>query len=276
MTHSATGSRTVLVTGGSRGIGKGIALALVRAGYDLAIGHFNDTDNALAVQRLVMEQFGRQCHVIEADLSDPAQPARVVGEAVARLGHLDALVNNAGITLFASIIDVSLEDMERLIRTDFQAPLLMTQAAARHMIDNCIRGSIVNITSTRSVRAYPRDAVYGGVKAGLARATQSMALDLAPYDIRINCVAPGAIQVQEHSEFHDKLGAKIPLGRVGHPSDIGAAVRWLISDEAAYITGTTLQVDGGLILPGMPEVEKPGLSLGWGAVRDRTDTSVNP
>ena len=150
---------------------------------------------------------------------------------------------------------------------------LPMQAAATQMVRAKISGSIINITSTRAERAYPCDAVYGGVKAALNRASQSAALDLAPYGIRVNCVAPGAIAVRSKEylqklsiipvDFWDELGTRIPLGRSGTPEDIANAVAFLASDQASYITGEILRVDGGLILPGMPE--QRGHS--WGATK---------
>jgi len=161
---------------------------------------------------------------------------------------------------------LTLADGLKLVRRRGQ----LMQAAARHMAEHGVRGSLINITSTRGERAYPGDSVYGGLKAGLNRAVQSIALDLAPYGIRVNNVAPGAVRVRSNAEaaaagfagFWDKLGERIPLGRSGEPGDVGEAVAFLASDRASYITGTTLRVDGGLILPGMPE--NPS-AAGWGA-----------
>ena len=134
--------------------------------------------------------------------------------------------------------------------------MILMKLVARHMLEHGIRGNIINITSTRAERAYPHDSVYGGMKAGLRRASESIAIELAMHGIRVNNVAPGATELERVSEqFYDKLGRKIPLRRVGKPEDIGEAVLWLASDAASYITGTSLRVDGGLILPGMPEAE---------------------
>jgi glucose 1-dehydrogenase len=127
-------------------------------------------------------------------------------------------------------------------------------------------GSIIHITSTRAHRAYPYDSIYGSMKAALTRASETMALEFAPYGIRVNCVAPGAIARETNTEHGNKLGKKIPLGRMGTPADIGNAVAWLCSDEASYITGTTLRVDGGLIIPGMPEDVSPQAGYGWGLI----------
>lgn len=144
------------------------------------------------------------------------------------------------------------------------------------MQEHGIHGSIINITSSRGERAYPGDGIYGACKAGLNRAVESFALDVAPYGIRINNVAPGSIQVRTGEEPDEKtlhmmeiyaqLGKRIPLGRMGRPEDIGKAVAYLASEDASYITGITLRVDGGLILPGMPE-HSPDSGIPWGFFR---------
>lgn len=259
--------KTALVTGGAVGIGKGIALVLASRGYDLAISHFNEEEQAREVARTVEREYGRSCAVFPCDLTEEDSPSRLVEDAVRELGRLDVLVNNAGITKFGPITSFPLANINYVVNLNFRAPLLTMQAAANHMIERGIRGSMINIASTRGERAYPGDAVYGGSKAALIRATQSVALDLAPYGIRVNCVAPGATASREEphvQEHYAKLGKKIPLGRIGTTADIGEAVAWLVSEQASYITGITLKVDGGLILPGMPEDVRPEAGYGWG------------
>jgi glucose 1-dehydrogenase len=157
-----------------------------------------------------------------------------------------------------------LEEILRIIHVNFLGAVLMSQLAAAHMSKG---GSIVHITSTRAHRAYPYDSIYGSMKAALTRAAETMALEFAANGIRVNCVAPGAIARESNMGQGDKLGKKIPLGRRGTPADIGSAVAWLCSDEAAYITGITLRVDGGLILPGMPEDISPEAGYGWGRIQ---------
>lgn len=256
--------KTALISGASRGIGKGIALTLASEGYDLSITHFADPENAEQVAQLIENQFGTRCLVLDEDLAEEDTPGIVVEQTIQQFGHIDVLVNNAGITIFAEITKMKLQDMNRLIHLDFRGPMLAIQAVSKHMIEKNIPGSIINITSTRSERAYPYDAIYGGVKAALARATQSIALELAAHHIRVNCIAPGMIAVRDNPGFHNEFGKKIPLERVGTPDDVGQAVAWLVSDEASYITGTTLRVDGGLILPGMPEDISLESGYGWG------------
>ncbi|MGG1517014.1 SDR family oxidoreductase [Paenibacillus oryzisoli] len=245
--------KTALVTGGSRGIGRGIALILAECGYDLAISHWNDEENAKVTAAMIQRSFGRRCEVFEGNLEAEKEPGRLAEDVIRAFGRIDVLVNNAGITIFGSIEHIDIAQTNRLLHLDFRAPLLLMQAFSKHMIEQGVRGSIVNITSVRAERAYPGDAIYGGVKAALARATASIALDLSAHGIRVNCVAPGAIKANDTgAENFNLINPGVPLNRSGTPEDIGRAVAWLVSDAASYITGTTLRVDGGLILPGTP------------------------
>ncbi len=262
--------KKAIVTGASRGIGYGIALCLARDGYDLAVSYATKAEGAQSLAREAEEKYGAKCSFFQASLDQPGEAPRLFDSCVEALGGLDLLVNNAGITRMESFLDVRPETFQTLLQLDFISYFQLMQAAARHMAEHGVRGSLINITSTRGERAYPGDSVYGGLKAGLNRAVQSIALDLAPYGIRVNNVAPGAVRVRSNAEaaaagfagFWDKLGERIPLGRSGEPGDVGEAVAFLASDRASYITGTTLRVDGGLILPGMPE--NPS-AAGWGA-----------
>lgn len=252
-TSPVSNNRRVLVTGGSRGIGQGIALELARAGWQVAIAHWQDDAVAAATAQQVEAESGKECPVIASDLGTAEGAAQTFDAAIARLGGVEALVNNAGICEYSAIQALAAEHIDRIMHVNFRSPLLLMKEAAGYMIANGTRGSIVNITSSRAERAYPGDAVYGGLKAALRRATESAALDLAPYSIRVNAVAPGAVAVRGPNEWSRRLGERIPLGRVGEPEDIGKAVAWLVSDESRYATGISLRMDGGLILPGMPE-----------------------
>lgn len=266
--------KTALITGAAVGIGKGIAFTLASRGYDLAISYYTEREEAMEVSRTIERDFGRVCCTVQGDLTNGDTPARLVETAARELGGLNVLVNNAGLTIMGSITEFKPSDLDYMLFLNFRAPLLMMQATAKHMIERQIHGSIVNITSTRGERAYPGDSGYGGTKAALGRASQSAALDLAPYGIRVNCVAPGATASREgadRNEFYHALGRKIPLGRMGSTRDIGETVAWLVSEEAAYITGSTIRVDGGLILPGMPEDIHKEAGYGWGKPLANTD-----
>jgi glucose 1-dehydrogenase len=245
--------KTALVTGGSRGIGRGIAYEFAKAGYDLTIGHWGDEEKAETTAVKIRTEWGRECYIVPGDLTEAGTAAMTIEAAIMKMGHIDVLVNNAGICMFHSISKQPLEAMDLLMKLNFRAPLLLMKEASSHMIDAGIRGVILNVTSSRAERAYPGDAVYGGLKAGLKRASESAALDLAPHGIRVNCIAPGATLVREGGSPTGGIGPRIPLGRMGMPEDMGRIAVWLASEQAAYVTGINLRADGGLILPGMPE-----------------------
>jgi len=189
-----------------------------------------------------------------------------VKKAIADLGHIDLLVNNAGRSTRESVLTCTAEELDFLFSLNYRAYILTSGAVARHMVLNGIKGSIIFITSSRAERSYPEDFLYGGIKAALKRSCESIAMDLAPHGIRVNCVAPGATIVREdNGRWQNSLGVRIPIGRLGTPQDNGHVVAFLASEKAGYITGTTVRVDGGLILPGMPEGNFDNAQrMGWG------------
>lgn len=271
-------SKKAIVTGASRGIGKGIAMCLAAEGYDLAISYASKKEEAEKVAEQIRETYHTRCLIYQAALQEKGAGKALFDRAVADLGGLDLLVNNAGLTIFESLQEIKEETLDLLINLDFKNYILMMREAANYMIASGTKGNIINITSSRGEQSYPEDGLYGGLKAGLNRAICSFALDVSQYGIRINNVAPGAIRIRTREElieggnvamadFWDELGKRIALGRSGLPEDIGHAVAFLASDKASYITGTTLRVDGGLILPGMPEMITEGLKPGeWRSV----------
>lgn len=271
-------SKKAIITGASRGIGKGIAMCLAAEGYDLAISYASKKEEAEKVAEQIRETYHTRCLIYQAALQEKGAGKALFDRAVADLGGLDLLVNNAGLTIFESLQEIKEETLDLLINLDFKNYILMMREAANYMIASGTKGNIINITSSRGEQSYPEDGLYGGLKAGLNRAICSFALDVSQYGIRINNVAPGAIRIRTREElieggnvamadFWDELGNRIALGRSGLPEDIGHAVAFLASDKASYITGTTLRVDGGLILPGMPEMITEGLKPGeWRSV----------
>jgi len=264
--------KCAIVTGGARGIGRGIVTRLAKAGYDVAFSYNAGCEEALRVVRIVEERYGVRAYCIQAKLDQPGEGKRFFDEATKFLGSLDLLVNNAGVTIFENLLDIKEETIDYLFALDFRNYVIMMREAAKYMIAHQVKGSIVNITSSRGEQAYPNDGIYGGVKAGLNRVVESFALDVAKYGIRINNVAPGATtrcedeleEMKNAGNMHffaweDRLGPQIPLGRLGTPNDVSDAILFLASEQASYITGVTLRVDGGLILPGMPEDK----DIGW-------------
>ena len=206
--------KKAVVTGASRGIGKGIARCLAREGYDLAISYATQREEAQNLVEELQVQYGGKYFCFQASLEQEDAGVKLLEESVKALGGLDLLVNNAGVTRFENILDLTPEIFNLLWNLDFKNYILMMQAAAKYMVQHQVRGCLINITSSRGERAYAGDFLYGGLKAGLNRAVQSIALDLAPYGIRANNVAPGATRVRERlpgeTDFWDELGQKIP------------------------------------------------------------------
>jgi len=288
-------SKKALVTGGSRGIGKGIALALAAEGYDVAISYLHKEGDAKVVAKQIREKYGRECYHFQAYLDKPGGGHELFDKAVEALGELDLLVNNAGQTICEPVYGITEENLNHLINLDFRSFVMLMRDASKYMINHDIKGNIINITSSRGQRAYPECGIYCGLKAALNHAVKAFALDVSGYGIRINNIAPGATRIRTKeelftmekgessdyfwkeefadkskpiaSDFWDELGEAIPLGRSGLPEDIANAVVFLSSDKASYITGVTLRIDGGLIIPGMPEgfAGQGGLAAGgWG------------
>ena len=276
--------KKAIVTGASIGMGRGIALVLAKEGYDIAFSYYGDSEQVMKdLEKTVkmLDEAGAKCWYHQADLTKKGGPKEFFDKAVAYLGSLDLLVNSAGVNMPLPLQELTEDNIDYLFALDQKAYVLLMHYAARYMIDNGIKGSIVNVSSSRGDRSYPNAGIYCGIKAGLNRMIEAFALDVAEYGIRINNVSPGATRVRtkdellaikkggatdyfwdpeyiEHPEkvendFWDRLGPKIPLGRCGESEDIGNAVAFLASDKASYITGITVRVDGGLVLPGMPE-----------------------
>lgn len=261
--------KTAIVTGGSHNIGQGIAIVLAEHGYDVAITYKSREDGALVTKQEI-EKLGRKCFVYQASFENPEDCTKTVDQAHADLGHIDLIVCNAGRDVRSSVLTVTAEDMDLLYTSNFRAYTLCAGAAARHMVRDKTEGSIIFITSSRAEQAYPDDFLYGGLKAAVKRACESMALDLSPYNIRVNCVAPGATWgpgpgEQANGKKSDFVEKSIPMHRVGTPRENGEVCAFLASEHASYITGITVRVDGGLILPGLLEGkdEIPWVRDGW-------------
>jgi len=251
--------KNAFVTGGSRGIGAGIVRVLAESGYDIALTYNTQAETAEVLRREVTA-LGARCFVYQASMQEDDVPEKVTAQAISDLGGIDLMVCNAGLTRHSALLNLTKEFIDFVYALNFRSYLLCAKTAAADMVSRGAKGSIIFITSTRGIRAYAGDTIYGGLKAALNRAAESMALDMAPYGIRVNCIAPGATAVRgDLSEGSLKTGAfseRIPMGRKGSPREVGYLVRYLASDEAGYMTGNTIKVDGGLILPGMPEIDK--------------------
>jgi NAD(P)-dependent dehydrogenase (short-subunit alcohol dehydrogenase family) len=264
-TKGAKGAKSALIIGGSRGIGHAAAVALARDGYDIAFTYQSD-ERAAAGTAAELESMGRRCFYYRAEMGERDAPQETVTRAAADLGRIDALVTVAGITRMHSVAELTPERIDEVYTCDYRAVLMCTSFAARHMIDKGIRGSIVHISSVHAFVAWAGDSVYGGLKAAINRTTESEALDLSLYGIRVNCVAPGMTNVHhpDTPEFLQRDWApKVPLGRFGTARDVGEAVAFLVSDRSSYITGVTLKVDGGMSLPAMNDDSASEAGYGW-------------
>jgi NAD(P)-dependent dehydrogenase (short-subunit alcohol dehydrogenase family) len=280
--------KKVIVTGGNRGIGKAIVRNFALNGYNVAFSYSSSQDTAEQTANEIKQITGRSCNYFRVDFTDTKAAVSFMQKAIESLGGLDILVNNAAITkTHFEIFDLKEDFITRLMNANFTSPIICMREAAVYMAKNEIQGSIINISSIRGMDhvAFPHDAIYASAKAGINRAIQSFALTLAPYGVRINNVAPGAVRNKNREEslasgisaddidFSEEFARnKIPLARPGEPKDIAQAVAFLASDTASYITGITLTIDGGLTLAGMPERRrKPDeADKGWGYVKKRT------
>ena len=231
--------RLALVTGGSRGIGRAIAVELANAGAQVVVGYRSGADEA---EQVAAEIGGR---AVQADVSDPEQAARLVEEA----GDIDILVNNAGLTRDGLIARMSDEDWRTVIDTNLGGVFATCRAAARGMMRRR-SGAIVNLSSVVGVHGNPGQTNYAASKAGIIGFTKALARELATRNVRVNAIAPGYIETALTEVLPDAvreaLLASTPLGRLGVPADVAGAVRFLCSDEASFITGEVLLVDGGL------------------------------
>lgn len=248
--------KTAFITGASQGIGRGIALRLAKDGYDIAFTYHTELDKAKSLKETI-ESFGQRCFFYQANLEDKHVPITVTQSAINDLGHLDVLICNAGTTEFTSIKTLDVDIIDYTYQLNYRSYLLSTKVAANHMIEQGIQGRIIYTSSTRGIRAYPNDAIYGSLKAALNRLVQSLAIELAEHKITVNAIAPGA--TANRNDYSDAelrqghISTLVPLKRRGKPDDIAGLVTYLVSPDANYITGEIIRVDGGLILYGPDE-----------------------
>ena len=242
--------KKALVTGASRGIGRGIALALAKQGADVAVNYHSNAEEA---EKVVAEikAMGRDSFSVQADVSNKASVAKMFEEIKGKWGKLDILVNNAGIVQFAPFEELTEEQWDAVLDTNLKGQFLCGQQAVKLMEQG---GRIINIASIASGGVgvgFSRLSHYTASKGGVVALTENMALDLAKKGINVNAIAPGVIETDMTKEMLGDettkrgLMARIPKGRVGKPEDVAAAAAFLASDEADYITGSVIYVDGG-------------------------------
>ena len=240
--------RAALVTGASKGVGKGIALELARAGCDIVVNYNSDAAGAEATAAEI-RAMGRTAHIIQANVGNAADVDRMFASIDEHFPKLHILVNNAGVQTWKALLDLQESEWDRVIDTNLKGTFLCTQRAARRMKDSG-GGSIVNIGSGCNKIAFPHLVDYTASKGGIEMFTKVAAAELGQYKIRVNCVAPGAIEIErtkhEAGDYAATWSKLTPLGRVGEPVDVARMVAFLAGDSADFITGQTIWVDGGL------------------------------
>jgi NAD(P)-dependent dehydrogenase (short-subunit alcohol dehydrogenase family) len=236
-----------LVTGADRGIGRAIAERLQRDGFGLLYATRERDEEAGEVYERLSKR--GDVHWATGDLSDAEVPHRLIAEAREAFGGLDVLVNNAGLTKAKPALELTIEDFESIFAVDVRAPFLLSREAAPLLRER--QGSIVNVTSVHEHAPRPGFVLYAAAKAALGMLTRGLALELAEDGIRVNAVAPGVIATERNLEAQD-LVPEIPLGRAGRPEEVAALVAWLVSDEAGYVTGSSVVIDGGALQQVLP------------------------
>jgi NAD(P)-dependent dehydrogenase (short-subunit alcohol dehydrogenase family) len=239
--------KIALVTGASKGVGRGIALGLAAAGWDVAVNYNADARGAHETARIIRAG-GRRSWLCRADVGNPRQVKSMFHRLRRETGRLDLLVNNAGIQTWSSLLSLREKDWSRVIRTNLTGAFLCLQEAARGMKGR--GGCIINIGSGANKAPFPNLADYGASKGGIKNLTRVAAVELGPLGIRVNCVAPGTIEIErtkkESPDYAKTWIPLTPLRRIGHVQDVADAVVFFAGDGARFITGQTLYVDGGL------------------------------
>jgi dehydrogenase/reductase SDR family protein 4 len=242
--------KVAIVTGGRRGIGRAIALALAKAGTDVALGDRVIDNGALEGVAEEVKKLGRRSLAIQADITKKAEVDNLVRKTAAEFGSIDILVNNAAMNIRAPLLELNEEGWDKVIDTDLKGYYLCSQAAAKIMVRQK-RGNIINIASTAAMYTAPEMGAYCIAKAGVVMLTRILAVELAKYNIRVNAVAPSMVKTKfsqplwADAKTLGEIEAGIPLGKLAEPEDIVGSVLFLASEASAYITGHTLVVDGG-------------------------------
>ena len=242
-------NKVALITGAGRGIGRAIAVALAKEGAQVIINYNGSEKKALEVKQLIEEQGGKAV-TCQCDVSDFTACEKMIRDVVAEFGHLDILVNNAGITRDGLIMKMKEEDFDAVLNINLKGTFNTIRHSARQMLKQR-SGKIINISSVSGILGNPGQANYAAAKAGIIGLTKTMAKELGSRGITVNAIAPGFIETDMTAVLSESvqqnIQAQIPLGHFGKPEDVAAAAAFLASEEAGYITGQVLCVDGGMV-----------------------------
>ena len=243
--------RRALVTGGSRGLGRSIALELARSGHDVGILYRTRSDEAEGVVAEI-EALGRRGVAAQADVARWEEVETAVGDIAAHLGGLDSVVANAGIASpNQNVWEMPIEKWRKIVGVNLDGAFHTVKATVPHLLEQGQGGAIVFVSTVGSLKGAPTQGAYVGAKAAVNSLTRTLALELAPHGVRVNAVAPGIFttdMTERLMSLHgdDGIAAMVPNGRAGHPDELGKTVSWLCSEGASYLTGEVIRVDGGL------------------------------
>lgn len=240
--------KTVLITGGSRGIGRATALEFAQKGYDVAINYLNSEDVALSLKKELEKQYSIKTLIIKADVSNELEVKNMVEKVISDFGHIDCLVNNAGIAIDTLYEDKTVDNFKKILDVNLMGTFLVSREVSKYMLKEK-QGSIINISSTNGIDTfYPESIDYDASKAGVISLTKNLALQYAPY-IRVNSVAPGWVYTDMNKELDQDFISdeckKILVNRFANASEIAKVVVFLASGDASYVNGEIIRVDGG-------------------------------
>lgn len=244
--------KKALLTGATGGIGKAIARQLAAQGTEIVLHYHGVKEEAESLASTITAGGGK-VHILQADLSDMAQAIRLGEEAWALMGRIDFLINNAGVSYKKHFLDTTTEDVDHFVNINFKGTLWLTHTVAKKMVQSSTEGSIYTITSINGIQPGVGLSVYDATKAALETLMKGIALELAPHNIKVNTIAPGAIATPINAAvWQDKdrlktVNENIPMGRLGQPEEIAAIVCSLLA-SGTYMTGTTITIDGGWML----------------------------
>lgn len=240
--------KRVLVTGAGTGIGQGIAIRCAREGATVGVHYYADSDSGARETLAAINDLGGKGEIAKADLGDITQVRELAQWAISALGSVDVLINNAGITFNSPLAEATPEQWDQLYNVNVRGGYFLTQSLLDSLQSN--RGSVINVSSIHAFEGYQEHSIYAGTKGAIVAMTRALSIELAPLGVRVNAIAPGCVPVASHERACGKVdlnavGRGIPAGYVGTPEDIGAAAAFLASDDARFIVGQTLVVDGG-------------------------------